>query len=65
MKSFSFLFDLFKIEGLFNVLIVRMKGDLEESLMEMLKREWEELGTGFPETIGIDEFRILMERKEN
>lgn len=56
---------MFKIEGLFNVLIVRMKGDLEESLMEMLKREWEELGTGFPETIGIDEFRILMERKEN
>lgn len=37
-----------------------MKGDLEESLMKMLKWKWEESGTGFPETVGTDEFRILM-----
>ena len=42
--------------------LVGMKGDVEESLMQMLKGEGEELEARFPETVGTDEPRILMER---
>lgn len=55
-------FYLFKTEGLLNVFIVGMKGGLEESLLEILKRKWEELRTGFPEIVGIDDFKYC--RKE-
>lgn len=42
--------------------IVGMKGDVEESLMQMLKREGQELEARFPVTVGTDELRILVER---
>ena len=44
------------------MLIGGIKGDVEESLVQMSEKEWEELGTKFPETSETDEFRLLMGR---